>query len=132
VGFSVAAPALVPALVPRELLGRANSRLELARSAAFASGPALAGALVAWAGAPSAFVLAAVLSLSAVALLWRLAEPQRPAAPDRHPLLEIKDGAQLVWRQAFLRPMLLTAWPGTSPGSCCRRPMCRTPCACSA
>ncbi|MEO5671812.1 MAG: MFS transporter [Ramlibacter sp.] len=112
VGFSVAAPALVPALVPRELLGRANSRLELARSAAFAAGPALAGALVAWAGAPSAFVLAAVLSLSAVALLWRLVEPQRAASPARHPLLEIKDGAQFVWQHAFLRPMLLTgvAW----------------------
>jgi predicted MFS family arabinose efflux permease len=112
VAFSVAAPALVPALVPREQLGRANGRLELARSAAFAGGPALAGALVAWAGAPSAFVLAAVLSLCAVALLWKLHEPARPALPPRHPLLEIRDGAELVWRQAFLRPMLLTgmAW----------------------
>lgn len=112
VGFSVAAPALVPALVPRELLGRANGRLELARSAAFTAGPALAGALVAWAGASTAFVLAAVLSGAAVALLWRLAEPPRAAVAARHPLLEIKDGAQFVWRQAFLRPMLLTgvAW----------------------
>ncbi len=112
VGFSVAAPALVPALVPPALLGRANGRLELARSAAFAGGPALAGALVAWAGAASAFVLAAVLSIAAVGLLWRLQEPVRPAAPARHPLLEIRDGAELVWRQPFLRPMLLTgvAW----------------------
>ncbi|HEY0886768.1 MAG TPA: MFS transporter, partial [Ramlibacter sp.] len=55
VGFSVAAPALVPSLVPGRLLGMANGRLELARSAAFAAGPALAGALVAWAGAPAAF-----------------------------------------------------------------------------
>ena len=39
VGFSVAAPALVPSLVPRELLGAANGRLELARSVAFAAGP---------------------------------------------------------------------------------------------
>lgn len=112
VGFSVAAPALVPALVPRELLGRANGRLELARSAAYAGGPALAGALVAWAGASAAFVIAAVLSAAAVALLWGLTEPVRAAAPARHPLLEIKDGAQFVWRQAYLRPMLLTgvAW----------------------
>ena len=109
VGFSVAAPALVPALVPRESLARANGRLELARSAAYAAGPALAGALVAWAGAPAAFVLAAVLSASAVALLWRLAEPARPAAPARHPLLEIRDGAQFVWRQPLLRPILVTA-----------------------
>lgn len=112
VGFSVAAPALVPALVPGSLLGRANGRLELARSAAFAAGPALAGALVAWAGASAAFVLAAVLSAAAAVLLWRLAEPARAAAPPRHPVLEIRDGALFVWRQQFLRPMLLTgiAW----------------------
>lgn len=112
VGFSVAAPALIPALVPRDKLGQANGRIELARSAAYAAGPALAGALVAWAGASSAFVLAAMLSASAVALLWRLTEPPRPALPTRHPLLEIRDGAHFVWRQPFLRPMLLTgvAW----------------------
>src|SRR5512140_755940 len=112
VGFSVAAPALIPGLVPRDQLGRANGRIELARSAAYAAGPALAGALVAWAGASSAFVLAAMLSASAVALLWRLHEPPRPPLPARHPLLEIRDGARLVWQQPFLRPMLLTgaAW----------------------
>jgi predicted MFS family arabinose efflux permease len=112
VGFSVAAPALVPVLVPGNLLARANGRLELARSAAFAAGPALAGALVAWAGASAAFVLAAVLSASAVGLLWRLSEPARAPSPPRHPMLEIKDGALFVWGQSFLRPMLLTgvAW----------------------
>ena len=58
VGFSVAAPALVPALVPKSALARANARLELARSIAFAAGPAVAGALVAWAGASIAFACA--------------------------------------------------------------------------
>ena len=48
VAFSVAAPSLVPALVPVQDLARANGRLELARSAAFAAGPALAGALIAY------------------------------------------------------------------------------------
>jgi predicted MFS family arabinose efflux permease len=112
VGFSVAAPALIPALVPRELLGQANGRIELARSAAYAAGPALAGALVAWAGASAAFVLAAMLSACAVALLWRLTEPPRAPLPARHPLLEIRDGARFVWQQPYLRPMLLTgvAW----------------------
>ena len=109
VAFSVAAPALVPALVPREALAAANGRLELARSVAFAAGPALAGALVAWAGASSAFVLAAVLSMSAVSLLWRLPDPARAAVPPRHPGLEIKDGARLVWQHDLLRPILLTA-----------------------
>ena len=110
VGFSVAAPALVPALVPREALGLANGRLELARSAAFAAGPALAGALVAWAGASAAFTLALMLSLSAVALLVRLPEPARgELLPRRHPWVELKEGARLVWQHALLRPILLTA-----------------------
>ena len=109
VGFSVAAPALVPALVPREALGQANGRLELARSSAFAAGPALAGALVSWAGAPAAFVLAAALSAAAVALLWRLIEPPRTPVAARHPLLELQDGARLVWQHAMLRPMFLTS-----------------------
>ncbi|RYY77482.1 MAG: MFS transporter, partial [Comamonadaceae bacterium] len=112
VAFSVAAPALVPALVPRESLGRANGRIELARSAAYAAGPALAGALVAWLGGAAVFVLGAILSCGAVALLLRIAEPSRPLPPARHPLREMRDGAQFVWRHAHLRPMVLTgaAW----------------------
>jgi predicted MFS family arabinose efflux permease len=102
----------VPALVPRELHARANGRLELARSAAYAGGPALAGALVAWAGAGAAFMLATMLSVAAVALLWRMAEPPRARPPARHALLDIRDGAQFVWSDALLRPMVLTgiAW----------------------
>ncbi len=109
VGYSVAAPALVPALVARRAIMAANGRLELARSVAFTAGPALAGALVAWSGASAAFVLAAVLSGAALLLLLGLPEPQRIAAPARHPLLELQDGARLVWRHALLRPILLTA-----------------------
>jgi predicted MFS family arabinose efflux permease len=112
VGFTVAAPAVVPALVPRELHARANGRLELARSVAYAGGPALAGALVAWAGAASAFVLATVLSVAAVVLLWRVAEPPRVPAPARHALVEIREGLRFAWHDRLLRPILLTgvAW----------------------
>ncbi len=109
VGFSVTAPALVPSLVERHQLAQANGRLELARSTAFAAGPALAGALVAWAGASSAFVLAAMLSISAVFLLMGLNEPARAPVPARHPLLELQDGARLVWQSPLLKPILLTA-----------------------
>ncbi|WP_398499129.1 MFS transporter [Variovorax sp.] len=108
VAFSVAAPALVPELVPREALTRANGRIELARSAAFAAGPAVAGALVAWTGAGAAFVLAAVLSAAAVALLWKLPEPARRMPAARHPWTELREGARFVLRHAWLRPMLLT------------------------
>ncbi len=110
VAFSVAAPALVPTLVPRESLGAANGRLELARTVAFAAGPALAGAGVARAGASLAFVLAAMLSLAALLLLFGLPEPAASVlAPRRHPLVELKEGAAMVWRNPLLRPIVLTA-----------------------
>jgi len=107
--YSVAAPALVPALVPRASLAAANGRLELARSVAYAAGPALAGALVGWAGASPAFTLAAVLSGVAVVLLVGVPEPPRPARPSRHLGRELQEGAGFAWTHRFLRPILLTA-----------------------
>jgi predicted MFS family arabinose efflux permease len=109
VGFSVAAPALVPTLVPQQDLARANARLELARSIAFAAGPAVAGALVAWSGAGTAFVLATALSVFAV--LWLLRLPAVPAggAAKRHLLDELRHGAGLVWRHPLLKPVMWTA-----------------------
>jgi len=106
VAFSVAAPSLVPALVQVEGLAQANGRLELARSAAFAAGPALAGALIAWTGASAAFVLSGMLSVAAVLCLRGIAEPARAAMPARHPLLELQDGAKWVWQSGLLRPMM--------------------------
>jgi predicted MFS family arabinose efflux permease len=109
VAFSVAAPALVPALVPREALSAANSRLELARSVAFAAGPAVAGVLVSWAGGSIAFVLAAALSALAVLVLAGVTEPPRPALPPRHVLRDLREGAAFAWMHPLLRPVLLTA-----------------------
>lgn len=109
VAYSVTAPSLVPALVPRESLAAANGRLELARSAAFSAGPALAGALVGWTGAAPAFGVAAVLSTCAVVLLAGLREPPRPAQPSHHFAQDAREGARFVFRHPLLRPVLLTA-----------------------
>src|SRR5262249_50495842 len=73
--YSVAAPALVRALVAPDALPVANGRIELARTTAFAAGPALGGALVGWIGGGPAFAIAAVLSLGAVILLAGISEP---------------------------------------------------------
>jgi predicted MFS family arabinose efflux permease len=108
VAYSVAAPALVPSLVSPDLLPAANARIELARTIAFASGPALGGVLVGWVGAAPAFGCAAALSVVAVVLLSGIYEPAREAAPRRHPLQEIKEGAEFVLHHPLLRPVFVT------------------------
>jgi predicted MFS family arabinose efflux permease len=106
--YSVAAPALVPSLVSPQQLPAANTRIELARTIAFASGPALGGFLVGWFGAAPAFAFAAALSVIAVVLLSGLYEPPRTPAPRRHPLHEIKEGAAFVMQHPLLRPVFIT------------------------
>lgn len=108
VAYSVAAPALVPSLVSPLLLPAANARIELARTIAFASGPALGGVLVGWLGAAPAFGFAAALSVIAVVLLSGIYEPARTPPPRRHPLQEIREGASFVLHHALLRPVFVT------------------------
>lgn len=108
VAYSVAAPALVPALVPPAALPLANARIELARTVAFAAGPALAGALVGWTGAAPAFGAAALLSAGAVLLLGGLREPPRPNLPRRHIAQELREGATFVFGHPLLRPVFIT------------------------
>jgi predicted MFS family arabinose efflux permease len=106
--FSVAAPALVPSLVTKELLPAANARIELARTVAFASGPALGGLLVGWIGGGPAFGCAAVLSAIAVVFLAGIKEPARPPVQQRHPLQDIKEGVVFVMHHPLLRPVFIT------------------------
>lgn len=106
--YSVAAPALVPSLVRPDLLPAANARIELARTIAFASGPALGGVLVGWWGASPAFGIAAALSAVAVVLLAGIYEPARAPSPQRHPLQEIREGAAFVFHHPLLRPIFIT------------------------
>src|SRR5437764_9956649 len=108
VAYSVAAPALVPSLVPPPSLPAANARIELARTIAFAGGPALGGLLVGWVGAAPAFAFAASLSIIAVVLLAGIYEPSRQPARSRHPLQEIREGAAFVFRHPLLRPVFAT------------------------
>jgi predicted MFS family arabinose efflux permease len=107
--YSVAAPALLPSIVPRAQLGLANRWLELARSAAYAAGPAIGGAIVGWTGASAAYVIATVLSLLAVVLLAGLREDAQADVACRHPLTELREGAAFVVSHPLLRPILATA-----------------------
>jgi len=108
--YSVTAPAAVPLLAPRELLTLANRWLELARSCAFAAGPAIGGALVGWWGAPTAYVVAMALSLFAISMLARLPDMRGQwGAPLRHPVRDLIEGARFVMGHPLLRPLLVVA-----------------------
>lgn len=106
--YSVAAPALVPTLVPSNALAAANARVELARTVAFTAGPALAGALVGWAGAAPAFALAVALSTWAVLLLTGLQEPPKPPRPKQHPFQDIRVGTAFMVTHPLLMPVFAT------------------------
>ncbi|KQU88088.1 MFS transporter [Ensifer sp. Root31] len=107
--YSVAAPALIPSIIPRARLGEANRWLELVRSAAFAAGPALGGALVGWAGAATAYVLATVLSILAALYLVSIPKDNVTSRPLSNPLQDLKEGATFVAQHQFLLPILFTA-----------------------
>jgi predicted MFS family arabinose efflux permease len=109
VAYGVAAPALVPSLVPRDLLAAANGRIELARSVAYSAGPALGGLLVGWIGAGWAYGCAAGLSALAVVLLAGVREAPHAVAGQRPFLPELREGTRFVLGDALLRPMLATA-----------------------
>jgi predicted MFS family arabinose efflux permease len=94
--------------VAPQALAAANGRIELARTMAFAGGPALAGALVGWTGGSTVFGLAAALSMGAVVLLGGLQEPPRMARVRRHPLHEVREGAAFVFRHSLLLPVFVT------------------------
>jgi predicted MFS family arabinose efflux permease len=108
VAYSVTAPALVPALVPSSALAAANGRLELARTVAFAAGPAVGGALVGWIGGAPAFGVAVALSACAAVLLAGIREPVRPTVSSRHAVDELREGARFVFGHPLLRPVLVT------------------------
>jgi predicted MFS family arabinose efflux permease len=109
VGFTVAAPALVPSIVPRQKLTEANRWLELARSIAFVAGPPLGGAIVGWTGASAAYITATSLSLFAALLLVRVRDPAPECRPKRHPLHDLIEGAVFVAGHDLLRSILVTA-----------------------
>lgn len=109
VAYSIATPSLIPALVDRHQLGRANGRIELIRSGAFVTGPALSGVLVQWVGASPTFAIATMLSAGGALMLMRLAEPRREPAATHHPIADIREGGTFVFGHPLLRPILFTA-----------------------
>ncbi|HVQ91487.1 MAG TPA: MFS transporter [Mycobacteriales bacterium] len=98
----------LPRLLPRDALPRANARLEQSSAAAETSGPAMAGGLVSWLGAPAAVLVDAASYLVSAVLTARI-PIEDPPAPARGPLRqEIREGVGWVYGHRMLRPLALS------------------------
>lgn len=107
VGFSIAAAAYLPEIVPRDQLIDANARITQPRAVAQVAGPGLGGALVQAVGAPAAIILDALSFVASAVLLSRNSttrvqhsqdEAERPGA-----ITAIREGLGHVWREPLLR-----------------------------
>ena len=93
--------AIVPNVVPAELLPKAIAISSLAWQSAAVLGPALAGFLLARDHALPYWLSAAALLLAITALL-AIRHRAPPAAAKEPPLKLMGDGARYVWRERFL------------------------------
>ncbi|MFN8374073.1 MAG: MFS transporter [Anaerolineae bacterium] len=110
--FNTAYHAALPALVERQRLLEANTRLATTSAAAEIGGPPLAGVLVQVLSAPLAMVLDALSFLvSALSLLLiRKEEPAPlPREQSQSVVTEIVEGLRVLWRQPILRTLTLVA-----------------------
>lgn len=110
--FDLSYSAYVPAIVGRDLLVPANSRLQASASVAQIAGPGLGGLLVELVTAPVALVADAVSFVASVAsLLWiRNREPAPvPRPEDAGVLSQVRMGLRVVFRDPLLRALVGTS-----------------------
>jgi MFS family permease len=110
--FEVFYYSYVPALVPRETLLGANSRLQASESTAQVAGPGLGGLLIQFLTAPIALLVDAVSYLVSAVMLSRIRTvepaPGAPAEQGRM-LAQIRAGLSLTWRNRVLLTLVGTA-----------------------
>jgi MFS family permease len=103
--FDVAYLSYLPALVKREQLVEANSKLEASNSAAQVVGPGLAGVLIGVFGAPFALVVDAI-SFVGSALLLRRIRTEEPVHEPEGPRISIREEIQTGLRCVVANPVL--------------------------
>ncbi|MFP5351850.1 MAG: MFS transporter [Actinomycetota bacterium] len=108
--FAPAFGAIVPEIVPRNLLTEANSLDSFVRhSAERLFGPAIGGFTIAAIGAGGAFLVDAATFAFSIGVLMRLAERPVPNEERPAPLRDIKEGFAYVRSQPWLIATLLSA-----------------------
>ena len=107
--FDVAYQSYIPALVGREDVVEANSKLEISRAAANIAGPGMAGGLIALLTAPIAVLVDAVsYAVSALLLIGIRKQEEAPPRAERRSLrAELGEGLRYVFRHPYQRTMVV-------------------------
>lgn len=108
--FDVSYQSFVPILLPGELVGAANSRLEATAQIARIGGPGLAGALLTIVSAPVLMLVNGITYLVSAFALSRVRDDEQRSDPaDRMPLVkEIAEGLRFVFGHTLLRRIVAT------------------------
>ena len=111
IGAALAVPsfqAVVPELVPRELLPSAVALSSMGVNIARAAGPALAGLLISAMGVASVFVFNAASTVFTILVLWRWKrEPRRAALPPEPFFSALRIGARYARNNPQLAAVLV-------------------------
>lgn len=110
--FDVAYGAYLPTVVERDRLVDGNSKLELSRTASELVGPAVAGNLIQFLGAPLTLLGNALLYLVSALTIWRIRADEQVgdlAREHDHGIRQrIRAGLAIVWRTGVLRAVVGT------------------------
>ena len=117
--FYPAMSAIIPELIPADILLQGNNLRGLGRQIARLAGPVLGGFIVALAGAPVAFLVDGISFFVSFGALWSV-RPQAalPPAPRNHLLREIREGLAFtftipwLWITIFLFALVNAAYVG--------------------
>ncbi|HEY0167662.1 MAG TPA: MFS transporter [Jatrophihabitans sp.] len=107
--FDVAARSYLPAVVGRQYLLAANSRLGSANATSALAGPSVAGYIVQFFASPIAILIDAISFVWSALWLFRVRQPEpEPERRDQPSLFkEIGEGTKFVWRHPLLRPIVI-------------------------
>ena len=90
--------ALLPAMVPREVLGRAIAMQSSTNKISQLGGPPLAGALLALYGVDFDYIVCMMCSLTALGAMLVMPSPLTPFRPSKGALDAVLNGLRFIWR----------------------------------
>lgn len=110
-GFALDLPArqsLAPEFVAPHEVTQAIATNQLVFTGSTIIGPAIAGLIIDWGGAGTAFLMAAIGNVVMWVMVRMMRFPARPARQDRRSVLgEMAQGLGYVWRSPVLQPLMV-------------------------